>query len=300
MNKTKIAVIGASSMVGSRFSELSGEDFELLKADLHGANPLDITAEKQVTDFFQNHNFDTAVLFSAYTDVDGAEKQRNDKNGLCWRLNVDGVKNVTKACAASGRKIIFISTDFVFDGKNGPYAEDDEFGNYDDISWYGISKIEGEKAVRALEQSLIIRISYPYRAKFQGKEDIAKKFLKMYREGKLYPVFTDQMITPTFIDDLTPAIKLLIKSSASGIFHLASGEATTQFAFAKAVIETFGGSSADVQEGSLADYLTREGSTPRPIKGGLKVEKIKDMGFIPTDWVTGIKNIFEQSQGQLI
>ncbi|MEX2028238.1 MAG: SDR family oxidoreductase [Candidatus Curtissbacteria bacterium] len=300
MDTPKIAVIGAHSMVGSRFCELWEGEAELLKSDLHGENPLDIADEKQVGEFFQNHYLDTAILFSAYTDVDGAEKQRDDKNGICWKVNVDGAKNIAEACAASGKKLIFISTDFVFDGVNGPYSEEDDFGNLDNISWYGISKIEGEKAASTLKESLIVRISYPYRAKFPQKEDIAKKFLKMYREGKLYPVFTDQVITPTFIDDLAPAAKLLIESSASGIFHLASGKTTTQFQFAKAVIETFGGNPVDVQEGSLTDYLMRDGSTPRPIKGGLKVKKIKSLGYNPTDWDEGIEIIKSQSQGQLL
>src|SRR3990170_4526587 len=91
---TTCAVIGSSSMVASRFCDLSRNHFNLIKGDLSGKIAVDITQEKSVSDFFKNHTFDWILLFSAFTEVDSAEKQRGDKKGLCWKLNVESVKNV--------------------------------------------------------------------------------------------------------------------------------------------------------------------------------------------------------------
>src|SRR3989344_9283666 len=132
-------------MIGSRFCELA-QNASLVKADLGGKIAVDITDTKSVDSFFANFNFEWVILFSAYTDVDGAENQRGKKNGIAWKINVDGVKNVAASTSKYSRKLIFISTSFVFDGTKGPYRESDKPGqNLDFVSWYGITKIEAEK-----------------------------------------------------------------------------------------------------------------------------------------------------------
>src|SRR3989338_4252742 len=239
-NKLPLAVIGSSSMVGSRFCDLSNQNFRLIKADLHGEIPVDITDVKSVRHFFLQNNFQYLILFSAFADVDEAEKQRGNKEGNCWKINVEGVRNVANACKKFKRKLIFISTDFVFDGINGPYDETDPIGgDLDKISWYGLSKIEGEKIVqRVLADFIILRISYPYRAEFQKKDD-----------------------------------------------------------FAKHLILAFGGNPSKVRNGSI---LQTKLGAPRSANGGLKVEKIRNLGFLPTDWKRGIQIIYSQSKGKLI
>lgn len=289
-------------MVGSRFYELAEDDFDLIKADLNGENPIDITNSKSVEDFFQNHGFDLAILFSAYTDVEGAQKQKGDKNGPCWQINVEGTKNVAGACRKFHKRLIFVSTDFVFDGVEGPSAEDKPTQkDYEKISWYGASKVEAEKIIQEiLPESVILRIAYPYRSRYEAKDDIAKRYLKLYRDQKMYPVFTDQLITPTFIDDLAPAIKLLVEKGVNGIFHVASPKVVTQYNFAKKTIEVFGGDPNTIPKGSILEFLKNPEVTPRPINGGLKTEKIQALGFTPTSWDKGIEIINGQSKGKLI
>jgi len=285
-------------MVGSRFCELS--TLPLVKADLNGEISVDITRPQSVADFFESHDFETVILFSAFTDVDAAEKQRGDKNGLCWRINVIGVNNLVKACKKYDRKIIFISTDFVFDGKNGPYSESDPPGeDLEEVSWYGISKLEAEKIIqKTLKNYIILRIAYPYRANFTKKDDIARRILKLYSSGNLYPMFYDQKITPTFIDDIPKAINLLISTDQIGIFHLASPERTTQYDFAKFLINLFKGDTVGLRKTSIKKFLKDPNSTPRPVIGGLKVNKIKKLGFNPTLWKIGLKTIYIQSRSK--
>lgn len=302
MNKTKLAVIGSLSMVGSRFCELASSDFGLIRADLHGKISVDITQKDSVYSFFENHSFACLILFSAFTDVDAAEKQRNDKSGSCWKINVDGPKNVAYACQKYHRKLIFISSDFVYDGTKGPYREEDPPGpNFDKVSWYGITKFEAESLIKSLLYDyIILRIAYPYRSQFRGKDDLARRILRLYRQGQLYPLFTDQIITPTFIDDLAPAIDLLLVKKKTGIFHLASPKTTTQYNFAKELITISGGNLENLKKESIKKFLSIPGSTPRPVNGGLKVDKIIKCGFTPTDWTRGIEEIFNQSKGELL
>lgn len=300
--KKKLAVVGATSMVGSRFCEQAQTYFDLIQSDLHGRSATDITDKRSVEVFFQKYDFDWLILFAAFTDVDAAEKQRHAKNSPCWQINFQGAANIASACAQSGRGLIFISTDFVFDGTAGPYSEDAPTGsNLDKVSWYGISKLKAEETVSStVADALIVRIAYPYRAHFSAKDDFAKHILRRYRKQQLYPMFSDQILTPTFIDDLFPLVVLLLSKKHKGIFHLASPDSTTPYEFAKYLIATFGGRAQDVKKGSLSEFLSRPHQTPRPIKGGLKVAQIKKLGFVPTAWQQGIRAIYAQSNGQLI
>lgn len=300
--KLPIAVIGAGSMVGSRFCDLTRDELKLIEADVSGQNAVDITSEISVEDFFKAHDFGSIILFSAYTDVDGAEAQRGDKNGICWKINVSGVENIVKACNKYKRKLIFISTEFVFDGIKGLYSEDDKVGpDLNKVSWYGISKIEGEKNIESnLDDYLILRITYPFRGKYEKKEDILKKILKLAIEGRLYPMFSDQKTTPTFIDDIPQAVKLLLVKNQKGIFHIASPKIASWYEIACFLLKTFGLESGVVKEGSLKDFLKAPGRTPRPINGGLNVAKIVSLGFNPTSYEEGIKKIFEESKGDLV
>lgn len=300
--KLKVAVIGAGSMVGSRFCDLTRDELTLIEADVSGQNPIDITSQKSVEDFFKTKHFGSVILFSAYTDVDGAEVQRGDKNGICWRINVEGVKNIVSVCKKFDRKLIFISTEFIFDGQKGPYSEEDPVGeDLAKVSWYGITKIEGEKIITdGLDDYLVLRITYPYRGKYEAKEDIFKKILKLAKENKLYPMFSDQETTPTFVDDLPEAFKLLIEKGENGIFHVASPKIGNWYEIAKELLKTFGLDPGIVKEGSLYEFLKSGNKTPRPVNGGLKVDKISKLGFTPTAWDNGIGIIQKQSKGRLI
>lgn len=301
-NNPPLAVIGASSMVGSRFCELAKSQFQIIKGNLRGSLKVDITNYNSVKLFFKNFSFEWIVLFAAFTDVDAAEKQRENKQGSCWQINVIGAENVASVCLATRRKLVFISTDFVFDGTYGPYTEEDPTGpDLSKVSWYGITKIEAEKAIqRIFNQLIILRIAYPYRARFLLKDDIAKRILRLHDQNRLYPMFTDQIITPTFVDDSSGAISLLMRGDQRGTFHLACSSPTTQFEFACYLLSVFKKNPEKLTKDSIVEFLKKPGVTPRPVKGGLKVDKIKLLGFEPTDWKDGIQKIYLQSKGRLI
>ncbi len=288
-------------MVGSRFCEIAADHFDLVKSDINSDIKVDITTPETVEEFFKKSRFETVILFSAFTDVDAAESQRGNENGICWKINVEGASNVSDASSRYKKKLILISTDFVFDGESGPYSEEDEPAkNPNMVSWYGLTKLESERSAAKAPGSIILRIAYPYRAKFAAKDDMIKRILKAYKENSLYPMFSDQQITPTFIDDVAPVVNILVEKDLSGIFHLASPELASPYQIAKETIKIFGGDESIVKEGSLVDFLKGEGKTPRPLKGGLKVDKLIAQGYTPTGWEQGIKKIFEQSEGELL
>lgn len=286
--KGNLAVIGSTSMVGSQVCVDLKNHLNLIAGDLP---EVDITSPHLVEDFFKNNHFDSVILFSAFTDVTAAERQRKNKTLPCWQVNVVGTKNVADACQKFNRKLIFISTDFVFDGTSGPYSETDPTGpDWGKVSWYGITKIEAEKALGAtLLSYIILRIAYPYSGKDTGKDDLVLRIIKLFRQGNLYPMYIDQTITPTYIPDIAPAVLLLLKKNFGGIIHLASPLSVTQYEFAKELIEKAKISGSHPLSQKKIDEDLKKAGTPRPKNGGLKVDKIISLGFTPTDWRQGIE-----------
>ncbi|MDO9028253.1 MAG: sugar nucleotide-binding protein, partial [Candidatus Roizmanbacteria bacterium] len=174
----KIALTGADGLVGSRVVELLKTDFEFIPLP---QTKMDITNVDQVNDVLKNIDFDFFLHLAAYTNVPKAEAEQD----LAFKINRDGTKNVFDVVATKGKKFIYISTDFVFDGINPPYFED---SRPNPTSVYGASKYEGEKIVNPLRQladggqAIIVRISYPYRAHFELKKDFFRTF-KSYLEN---------------------------------------------------------------------------------------------------------------------
>ncbi|MEK7168527.1 MAG: sugar nucleotide-binding protein [Patescibacteria group bacterium] len=284
----RIGVFGASGLVGSRFVELYPNKEELLTPDL---TEFDITSIKNVASFFDKNEVSTVVNFAAFTNVDGAEKERGDENGVVWRLNVDGVKNLIEICKEKDIFLVQISTDFVFRGDEsdpGPYSEDkklpdDNFG----ISWYGWTKNRVEKLLNESGvRHAVVRIAYPfYAASFDGKLDFAKGFLKLFDEGKLYPVFADQIHSVLNVDDLIEPLTKIMTDKISGTFHVVASDTTTPFEFVSYLLEKTKGAKDVLQKGSMKEFLKVEGRTPRPRLGGLKTEITeKKLGVTLKTW----------------
>ncbi len=295
----KILVFGADGLVGSRFTDLYHKETPFVTPSI---SELDISNTKSIEDFFAENEkeFQAVINFAAFTNVDEAEKERNNKKGPVWKVNADGPKNIAEACRKFSKYFIQTSTDFVFPGiKNnpGPYAEDAETPDSpDSISWYGWTKLEGERAVlKTYDNSAIVRISYPFRAHYPGKIDFARNILMLYDEGKLYPMFSDQKITPSFIDEIAKALYLLLEEKKTGIFHIASRTVTTPFEFASYLLEKTRGAKRAVKKGSLREFMKVAGRTPRPLFGGLKTEKTQEkLGITFMTWKEAIDEFVRQ------
>ena len=164
---SKILIIGASGLVGSRFVELSKYKDVLV---CPGQNVLDITKDNP-----EIPEADIIINFAAYTNVSEGENQRGDKNGLCWKLNVEGTKNLLEA--SKNKFFIQVSTDLVFSGVSGPYSENDvSEKDSSKVTWYGYTKGQAESLCSG---RTILRLIYPVRAKYDLKLDYLRKPLSL-------------------------------------------------------------------------------------------------------------------------
>ena len=153
MNNKKILVVGSNGLLGQKLCEIivRGGAYNLTIASIEekplrqvvGAQYIrvDITNKKDVKSLVSTCHPDVIINAAAMTNVDACETERE----LCWRINVDGVENLVDAAKKSNTKVVHISTDYIFDGKNGPYAEDDR---PEPLSYYGKSKLASENLLR--------------------------------------------------------------------------------------------------------------------------------------------------------
>lgn len=281
----KVAVIGASGMVASRFLLSASKDFNIDPLD---EKMVDITDKNSIENYFSKKPCGAIVNFAAYTNVDGAEKEKNDKNGLVWRLNVEGPLNLADYCNKNNVFLVHISTDYVFPGTNdnpGPYKEDAALPDTQDgMGWYGWTKNRAEHELsNSGARYAIVRYGYPFRPdNYEVKLDWARNLIKLFNENKLYPLFSDQNQNLLYIDDLARPLSKIISEELEGTFHIASEDLTTPFEAGKYLLEKYTGRPVDVQKSSVKDYLKIEGKSPRPYLAGLdceRSEKILGMKF---------------------
>lgn len=274
----KVLIVGSSSLVGSRFIELAKDKFNLIAVD---RQQIDITNKEIVEKFFSENEFDVIVNFAAFTDVAAAEKETGDENGIAWKLNAVAPGYLAQVSEKFGKFLIHFSTDFVFEGlenSKGPFNEDAKLPEKpDNLSWYGWTKLLGEKSVREISpNSAIVRISYPFRTHFEGKVDFARKILELYDAGTLYPLFSDQIITPIFIDDLTEPLSKLIELQKPGIYHMVSSDRVSYYDFGDYLLYKVKGVKNVLQKASLIEFLKTPGRNKRPIFGGLDTQKTQE------------------------
>ncbi|HNZ84264.1 MAG TPA: sugar nucleotide-binding protein [Candidatus Woesebacteria bacterium] len=260
--KTKIIGTGLTGLVGSRIVELLNDKFEFIDFSLDkGINILD---QNSLSQAFASHQDAVAVIhLAAFTDTNAAWEQRGDKSGLCYQLNVVGTENILDLAKKNNQYFIYISTDFVFDGaKTTPYIESD---TPHPIEWYGETKYLGEQAVlNSPCPSAITRITYPYRANFDLKPDIIHKVLTKLQAGETVKMFSDQICTYTFIDDIAVALGQFLDKKYTGIYHLVGSSSHSPFDMAKLVAQTFGCDPNLVQASSLDEYIKSQPQDSRP------------------------------------
>lgn len=273
----KIYVTGSSGLVGSRFIELYSKKYNLLISDYPG---VDITKKDSVERLIKEEKPDAIVHLAAYTNVGEGEKQRDDKNGDCWKINIQGTENLVSSTDLNKTQFIHISTDMVFSGlanDPGPYAENHlPESDSKKLTWYGYTKAEAEREVRKYlgDNSTIVRIIYPVRAKYDIKMDYLRKPLSLFDEGKLYPLFNDQQVSIAFIDEIALALDIIIDRNLRGTFHVGSKDTTTPYELISYLIKKARGKVGVVKSTSLVDFLkTVDNPVRYPMYGGLRVEK---------------------------
>jgi len=247
----KIALTGANGLVGSRIIELLKNDFLFIPLP---QSKMDITNKEEVKKIIAETDFDIFLHLAAYTNVSGAETNKE----LCYKINVDGTKNVFDVVQKKGKKFIYISTDFVFDGKNPPYYED---SLPNPLGVYAQSKYQGEKIVQG--KAMIVRISYPYRAYFDKKRDFFRTFKTYLEQKKELFMINDSLMTPTFIDDIAYGLKYLFKNYSPEIFHLTGGKAISPYEAALLIADKFNLDKSLIGKTTYKEYIKNKPGLPQ-------------------------------------
>jgi dTDP-4-dehydrorhamnose reductase len=271
--KQKLLIFGGAGLVGSKFIELFKNTYEITAPEI---DDLDILNKNELFEFVKKQSSEVVINYAAFTNVDKAEEEKGNKNGLVYKLNALAPKDLAEICLETNKQLIHYSTDYVFDGRKeeGSYAEEDI---PNPVNWYGETKYIGEKFVlENKSKNTIIRISMPFSSKYDLKQDIARFFLNELKQGKAVTAIDDQFVTPVFVDDASKALDAIISNRAAGIFHTVSSSSTTPFKFAQLLADKFGLDKSLVKSVKLEDY--NKTRLAKRIKNGcLSVSKFEEM-----------------------
>lgn len=232
----KIVVFGGSGLVGSRFISLQKDNFEIASPPATGVNILN---KDKILEYLKESGAEFVINFAAYTQVEKAEEEKGNTDGIVYKLNALGAKNLAEACKTLDKYLIHISTDYVFDGikSESPYTEEDK---PNPINWYGATKLFGEEFVLTSGcKGAIVRISMPFSPFYKEKPDIARFFLQELKSGRKIWAVEDQRITPTLVDDIVAALKIIIDNESLGLYHVSSRDSASPLEFAKTIVELF-------------------------------------------------------------
>lgn len=276
----KILVTGSCGQLGSELRFLAAGDDRFVFTDIAGnpcgAEALDICDGKAVAGFIADREIGTIINCAAYTNVDGAETDRE----LCFRINVDGPRNLALAAESAGAALVQISSDYVFDGnrKRGSYRESDACRP---VSVYGESKRKCELAIRRTGcRGVIIRTAWLYSP--YGK-NFVKTMMRLGSEKKEVRVVCDQFGSPTFARDLAGAILKIIPQIGDrrcGIFHYTDEGECCWSDFAAEIMH-YGGYGCRVVPVTTEEYGS---ATRRPARSVLDKSLIRETFGVETPW----------------
>lgn len=237
----------------------------------------DLTDFAKVTEFICEKQPDVVLHCAAYTQVDKAESEPE----LCFAVNEGGTKAVVEACEKTGAALLFVSTDYVFDGAGEkPHLESEQ---PNPLSVYGKSKYAGELAAQELKKCYIVRASWTY-------GDTGKSFLstmlRLGKEKEAISVVNDQIGAPVYANELAELFLKLIKTERYGIYH-ATGQGECSFADYAAYIMETAGLPAKIVPVPGEEYPL---PAKRPKNSRLSMEELKKAGIdLLPDWKQSVK-----------
>jgi len=264
-NDMRWLLLGATGLVGTHLrAALGGRDVVMTshRAQLPGSVPLDLTDHAAVTRVIQEARPDVIVVAAANAFVEQCEREP-----IATRvINVDAVRYL--ANAAPYALLVVFSSEYVFDGSAGTYAEDDLVTP---INEYGRQKVAVEAIARERPDHLVCRVSGVY-GWSAARTSFVCQLVDRLRAGQRLRVPADQVITPTPAADLAGVIVELVDRSARGIFHAAGPEILPRPEFARRAAQTFGLDAALLDLRTTAELGL---AAPRPLRAGLRTDKLR-------------------------
>ncbi|GEO03093.1 NAD(P)-dependent oxidoreductase [Adhaeribacter aerolatus] len=298
--RKKVLITGSNGLLGQKLAQLliHNADIDLI-ATSRGQNKLaqavpelhfislDVTDEQQVEKIISVERPTHLIHTAAMTNVDECELNQE----ACWKLNMEAVQYLVKACEKYNVHLIHLSTDFVFDGEAGPYNEE---AQPNPISYYGQSKLAAEKIVRQSKAKwAIIRTVLVYGVVHDyGRTNIVLWVKNSLEAQKTIQVVNDQFRTPTLAEDLAMGCWLAVQHDAKGIFHISSKEILTPYEMALQVAEYFNLNKSYINKADASNFSQPAKRPPRTGFDISKAEKI--LGFKPHNFSEGIAVIASQ------
>lgn len=261
----KVLVTGVKGQLGfDVVKRLYERNIECVGVDI---DDFDITSGEQTKKYILEYQPSVVVHCSAYTAVDKAEEEKE----LCFKVNVEGTRNIAEACKELDAKMVYISTDYVFPGTGEQFYEvDDPTGP---LGQYGLTKLQGEYAVKEiLDKYFIVRISWVF-----GKNgnNFVKTMLRLGKEKNVLNVVGDQIGAPTYTADLAVLLCDMIKTEKYGTYH-ATNEGVCSWAEFTEEIVRLAGYQTKVNSITTDEYPTK---AARPKNSRMTKEKIASEGF---------------------
>ena len=260
----KLLVTGASGLLGSHVVRQAAGRFDTLglyqsfrPQDIPGRlEPSDLADATAVRSTLGDFRPDLIVHCAALADSDRVQREPD----LARRINVDATVTLAQSARRLGAKMLFVSTDLVFDGRKGaPYVEEDP---PHPLSLYGQTKLDAEQAVHAEGGAwLIARTSLIFGPSPRGNRGLEEKLGPALREGRVMKLFVDEFRCPVAACDLAAAILELADSPQTGVFHLAGPERLSRYEIGMRIARRFGWPTATIEAASVRDVPM---NPPRP------------------------------------
>jgi len=290
----KLMIIGGSGLLGGHLIQFSKNEFNVVAT--YNNHPFKIkdckSVHMDITDMNKTENTilkerpDLVILTAAQRNVDYCERNQKEVK----KINIEGVKNVALASNKVQAKLVYLSTDLVFDGEKGHYDEKD---TTNPVNYYGKTKLDGERKVQNTSHNYAIaRVSVLYDWNlFDHTTNFVTWVYEGLKKGKQIQLFSDQYRNATYIKNACEALLSIYKKNEKGIFHVAGANCENRFYIGKKVAEIFG-----FDENLIIPCMSDEGNwlAKRPKKCCLNVKKMeKRLNVRPMSIEEGIKAMKE-------
>lgn len=295
----KILITGSNGLLGQKLVHKLSKDSEVqLVATARGENrlsnkegyvyqPLDITNKEEVEKVIAKNKPDVVINTAAMTNVDACE---SDKEG-CDKLNVDAVQYIVDACKANQAHLVHLSTDFIFDGEDGPY---DEEATPNPVSYYGESKLKAEEIVlkSGLDAAILRTVLVYGIAEDMSRSNIALWAKGALSKGQQINVVDDQFRSPTLAEDLADGCILAAKQKAKGIYNISGKDQLSVLEIVQQVADFW---KLDKSLINPVSSKTLSQPAKRPPKTGFILDKaIRELGYKPHSFMEGLAVLDEQ------
>jgi len=288
----RLIITGASGLLGSKVVNLAKQQYEVIP--LHNTNPLhpnsiqvDITNQNQVLHLFNKLKPSVVIHTASETNVDKCEIQKEQ----AWKINVEGTRNLAEACKKAGSKLLYISTDYVFDGEKGNYTEQDK---PNPINYYGITKLEGENQVIHSQNYVTLRTSVLY-GWHPWKQNFVTWIMNSLKQNKAIIVVEDHYNTPTLADNLAEIIIESIQKNLQGLYHASGSQRISRYEFALQIAKTFNLDHSLIKPIKMSQLTTWVAK--RPKDSSLNISKMKtQLETKPLNIIEGLSKMKEVEQ----